>query len=260
MLDTYVADSAKAAQLSGAILLYGGGANNGEKIGFATVHQVETINQRPEIMPGRPMMEADLVIIAKSVAAAKSAVTTNWFEPSLLARGPDRMIWWSPPGNRPVFFKKSDLVKNTFDGKGVCPIPGLVWMAMPDSGLYVYAVKGGERPRPETQLYQAPLFNVWGRGKVCVGNADLPGDGEVNDQAAWEKVVFGSHFTHPNFPQPNRLIKGMKPATFWQAMLTDPPAAFPETRLVQVPLKVSDLLERDVLDTLAKLPKPKGEF
>jgi hypothetical protein len=66
MFNTHVSDSSQSATLTGAILLYGGDARTGQGGSFATVHRVETINQRPEIMPGRPMMEADLVTIASN--------------------------------------------------------------------------------------------------------------------------------------------------------------------------------------------------
>lgn len=260
MLQTHVSDSSQAATLTGAILLYGGDSRSVVSGSFATVHLVEIIKGRPEILPGRPMMEADLVTIATTLAAAKEAISTTWLDPSMLARGADRMIWWTPPGLRPMFFKKSDMVKTTFDGNAVCPVPGLVWMAMPGEGLYVYAVKGKERPVISTQLFQAPLFNIWGRGKVCVGNAQLPQDGERNNPLAWEKVIFGSYFTHPNFSEPDRLVKGISPSSFWKGMVAMPPAEFPENRLVKLPLTLGELLERTLMDKLNKLPRPKGEF
>jgi PRTRC genetic system protein B len=260
MLESRVADSEKAASLKGAILLYGGDRNNGVAAAFATVHDVETIAGRPEIMPGRLMMERDLVTIAENLAAAKDAIATRWIDSSLLATGGDRMIWWTPPSKRPMFFQTSPHVKGSFDGHAVCPVPGLVWVAMYGEGLYVYAVKGAARPTPDTSLFQAPLFNIWGRGKVCVGSAHLPKDGERQDPTAWEKVIFGSYFTHPNFSEPDRLVKGIKPTTFWKNLVAAPPNAFPEKRLVPMDLKVEHLLERTLLDRLGRIRKPKGEF
>lgn len=262
MLHTRVADSAQAAALSGAILIYGGRDHrqSGKAIGFATVHDVKSVGGRPEIFPGRLMTEKDLVTIAKDLAAAHEAIATRWIDPRVLATGSDRMIWWTPPGKRSMFFKTSGHVKGTFDGKAACPVPGLVWLAMYGEGLYVYAVKGDARPTMDTQLYQAPLFNVWGRGKVCVGSAALPQEAEQGDMAAWEKVIFGSYFTHPNFGQRDRLVKGISPVTFWKQMVDKPPREFPETRLVKVPLRVGDLLERTLLETLGEWPRPQGEF
>lgn len=254
MLELQVSNSGSVAAMSGAILLYGGQPS------IATVHKVDMIQGRPEIMPGRLLRDDDLVRIAAGVASAGASDTTQWIDPTMLGKGPDRMIWWSPPGKRAMFFKASSHNKGSFDGYANCPIPGLVWMAMPGSALYVYAVKGDQRPDQQTVLHQAPLFNVWSRGRICVGSAHLPSESEQGSQQAWEKVLFGSNFTHPNFTQANRLTKGRSPTKFWKEMVDKPTEAFPEDVLVRLPLTVGQLLERTVLDLLAKIPKAKGEF
>lgn len=254
MLQFQVSNNGPMAAMSGAILLYG------NQQALATVHQVDMIQGRPEIMPGRLLRDDDLVRIATSVGSAGASVATQWIDSTMLGKGPDRMIWWSPPGKRAMFFKTSSHNKGSFDGNANCPVPGLVWMAMSGNALYVYAVKGDQRPDQQTVLYQAPLFNVWSRGKICLGSAHLPSEGEKGSQPAWEKVLFGSNFTHPNFTQANRLTKGRSPTKFWKDMVANPTDAFPEDVLVKLPLTVGQLLERTVLDLLAKIPKAKGEF
>lgn len=244
-------------RLSGAILTYGADPNASS---IATVHTVREVEGRATLMPGRLITESDLVNLAEGVAGSTRALTTEWLEARMLARGTDRMIWWSGPGKRAMFFEKSSYNSTTWEGQGVCPLPGLVWMAKQNEGLFVFAFRGDGRPGQDTELYQAPLYNVWGRGKVCVGSAKLPTGSLFGDLDAWEKVIFGSRFTHPNFSEPNRLVHGVNPVKFWKSMVTSPPAEFPAKRLVKVPLKVGDLLERDVVDRLNAWPKPSGEF
>lgn len=265
MLEITVQEGGRTATLSGAILLYtqdrAGSIDNRETpANYATIHSVAPVMGRPEIAPGRLLTQRDLKILAQGIETINHDNVTQWFDPGMLAKSADRMIWWTPPARRPVFFKKSSFNDKTFDGHAVCPTPGLIWMAMPGKGLYVYAVKGAHRPTPETPLYQAPFFNVWGRGQVCIGSASLPGENDKWEPGAWEKTFFGSHFTHPNFTQPDRLIKGEEPPTFWKRMVQRPAKRFPEERLVQIPLVAGDLLERLTLDKLAALPKPQGEF
>lgn len=255
MLQLSVTESGHSATLSAAILLYGDNRTT-----YATVHEVKPIKDRPEIMPGRLVTEADLVALAKDLSSGAEAIATHWIDPGVLAKGQDRLIWWTPPGKRPMFFQASGRNNDTFTGSAVCPVPGLVWMAMPGHGLYVYAIKGALRPDQQTQLYQAPFFNVWGRGRVCIGSAFLPTEEKKWSSEAWEQTFFGSRFTHPNFSEKNRLIQGASPTKFWKGMVGKPAEAFPEQKLVQMPLMVADLLDRMLLDTLAKLPKPKGEF
>lgn len=229
---------------------------------FATVHKIDLIGGAPQVMPGRPITESDLQALARSLAEAdKAAVETRWVDPSVLAQGPDRLIWWTPPTKRALYFKKSSVDSTTFTGAGVCAIPGLVWVAFPNKALYVYAVKGCDRPTQETKLFQAPFFNVWGRGQICVGNAVLPQKEEQWLPKAWEKFFLESHFTHPNFSQKDRLVKRQNPVTFWKRMLKKPADVFPENVLVNIPLNVQDLMDPTFMDLLrSRIAKPTGEF
>jgi PRTRC genetic system protein B len=86
---------------------------------------------------------------------------------------------------------------------------------------------------------------VWSDGKVCSGNATLPEEDQRNDRDAWERFFFGSHFTHPNFSQKDRLTLGVEPCAFWQKQLNRPTKAFPESVLVDINLTVNDLLALD---------------
>ncbi len=260
MFDFHVSTQTQDMRLCAAMLVYGGQDQYGRRQATATVHDVSMIADRPSIMAGRLVTEADLANLAGSLASAQHLVETQWLDTRVLARGPDRTIWWSAPCVRSMFFEVSKHNKNTFDGNGRSPVPGLVWMARPGDGLYVYAVRGNERPTRETQLFQAPFFNVWGRGKVCLGNAQLPSENQQGDLDAWESVLFGSRFSHPNFTQKDRLVAGIDPCQFWQGMLKQPPRAFPEKRLVQVPLTMESLLSVEINTVLQQVPRPKGEF
>jgi PRTRC genetic system protein B len=110
---------------------------------------------------------------------------------------------------------------------------------------------------------------VWGRGQVCVGNSALPGEEAKDDPSAWTAAFFGSHFTHPNFTEADRLMKGSDPCTFWKRHLTSGAKSFPEAVLVEAPVhdggfdrqcKLGDLLDLDVQQKLSSTRTPKGEF
>jgi PRTRC genetic system protein B len=261
-----VSRSDSRIQAIGAIIAYGredGGFMQGhdqETAQFATLHKIESINGVPQIMPGRPITERDLAGLHKGLSAQHAGQMISWLDQKMLGRGPDRMVWWTPPTKRPMFFQASSFNKKTFTGSAVCPVPGLVWMAAPSDGLYVFAISGAERPTPETELYQAPFFNVWGRGKICAGNAHKPPEEQMWNTDAWEGFFFGSTFTHANFSEKDRLVKGKDPATFWKAMINAPAETFPENRLCPMPLTAGDLVDPLIIDRLTALPKPKGEF
>jgi PRTRC genetic system protein B len=248
------------AILQGAILLYGPERSGPSASTFATVHEADIIDSRPHLMPGRLITQQDLESLYQGVVQANTDQSTVWLDERVLAKGPERMVWWTPPGHRPLFFRKSRDSKGTFDGSALCPLPSLVWMVTNNGSLFVYASASSVRPSKETQLYQAPFFNVWGIGQVCVGTAVRPQDDQAWDPQAWENFFFGSHFTHANFSEANRLIKSKSPVRFWKEMVENPPEDFPTRVLVKVPLNAGDLTDAGLLDRLNKWPKPKGEF
>lgn len=242
-------------ELSAAVLIY---TNRHKGHAFATKHSVETHDGKPVIRPGTPFAEADYAAMIKAMAP-KERPGMNWNDPRVLARGLGRLIWWSAPRQRSLFFKKSGQVSATFDARGRAPCPGLVFVAC-ERELYMYAFKGTHAPEQQTRLHQAPFFNVWSRGKVCSGNAQAPGEHERENLEAWERMFFGSHFTHPNFTQKDRLTLGVNPVDFWRETMANPPEVFPEERLVDLKLTVGDLLAVDLNDKLAAIPVATGEF
>ena len=73
-------------------------------------------------------------------------------------------------------------------------------------------------------------------------------------------MFFGSHFTHPNFVQKDRLTVGVNPIAFWQAQLAKPSDSFPEKVLYALQLTVGDLLSVELQQMLTALPVAQGEF
>lgn len=225
---------------------------------IATVHHVTERAGRPVIGAGRAMSEADYLNMVKVLAPAERPQMV-WQDQRVLARGLGRVIWWTPPAKRAMFFDvSSHFEEKSFKASGVCPLPGLVWQTDGQS-LYVYAVKGNATPTRDTPLCQAPLFNVWARGQVCHGSASAPKGDRSMDIDAWERFLFESNFTHPNFAEKDRLIKGRDPHEFWKEMLSTKPEAFPEETLVELDLKVADLLEPDFKNRVNGI-RAQGEF
>lgn len=224
---------------------------------MATIHGIRLdAQQRPMIEAGRPMTQDDLRKLTTELQDGQGRGGVRWLDNTMLAMGNDRMIWWTPAQSVPMFFRT-----RTYEDRGICPVPPMVWMWVEGDGLYIYALRDNERPGPQTQLYQAPLMNMWARGKVCVGNAALPPKETRFETAAWHAFMWGSNFTHPNFTEENRLIKGIEPVEFWRKQLKRPSKVFPKNRLVKVAATMADLMVPEVGTYLMKkLGKAKGEF
>jgi len=240
--------------LSAAVLIY---TNPHRGHAFATKHDIEVDGGRPMVRPGTPFNEGDYRSLVKALAPAEQP-GLQWHDQRVLAKGLGRVVWWTPPQKRAMFFSKSSHDAGTFDGRGVCPCPGLVFTTI-DNALYVFAIRGTNAPTRETELCQAPFFNVWSRGQVCVGNAQVPQD-KRDDLDAWERMFFGSHFTHPNFTEADRLTVGVPPTRFWKQQTIKPGKTFPDRVLFDLGLRVGDLLGVDAATRLRNIPKAKGEF
>lgn len=235
-------ESNRPVEMSAAILLYQRDKqySSETEICYATVHKVGAVNGRMEIGPGRPVTECDVKALAEGLENQDAMRRVRWVDSSVLAMGPDRLIWWTPPTVKAMFYQRSN-TKASFSGSGSCPVPGMVWMVIKGE-LFVFAVEGDGRPEPDTKLYQAPFFNVWGSGKVCTGNSTVPTIEQAGNTKAWEQMFFGSYFTHPNIKEKNKLIKGSSPMRFWKEMVNNPTDTFPKCRLVSTPMVCNDLL------------------
>lgn len=242
-------------QLTAAVLVY---TDQHKQHAFATKHMVQVLDGRPIVRAGSPFTEEDYRSLIKAMAPREQP-RMLWQDHRILARGMGKVIWWEPPMSRSLFFRKSSHNAGTFDGKGSCPCPGLVFMST-SRALYVFAFKGDQPPTQSTKLWQAPFFNVWSSGQVCVGNATAPAEDEIGDPDAWERMFFGSHFTHPNFTEKDRLIRGANPTDFWKKLLDQKPESFPEDVLVPIGVSVQDLLEVDCQAKLHQRPRAQGEF
>ena len=265
MLEVSASTNSTTLALQKAILVYGPSVAprnfHTEESGaaHATINDVDMSSGSPVLKAGRLMTQSDLETLVKALAQSESLAQPAWIDTTMLAMGAGRMIWYTPACQRSMFFKASSFTENSFDAQGLLPSPALVWMVM-QGQLYVYAYKGAARPGKETALYQAPFFNVWSQGKVCTGNAAMP----VGDAAAvphhWVDAFFGSNFTHPNFMEKDRLVKGVCPIKFWKAMTQKPLKVFPEGRLVDVALSVGDLLGVTVAQKISAAGRAQGEF
>lgn len=217
-MEIVAGSTTQAESIQHAILLYQT---------FATVHSVKIEDNRPEIQAGTLATKEGLIAALRNLLP-ESQRGTGLLHESILAAGVDYMVWWVKPAVREMWFSCEE-----FGGErhALVPNPGLV-MVTCKSDWYVFAVKGKERPTPETPLCQAPYFNVWAGGKICTGTARTPRGVKRKNPNAWEAAFFGSFFTHPNIRPPERLVAKGGAYKFWLSMLDGRYKRFPEGMLM----------------------------
>lgn len=224
-----------------AVLLHGGfrGGQRGKR--FATLHEVDTGKD------GRPMISAGVVASRSSLELVmgdlSGRVTLEFIDERILALSANAVVWWRKPSSARVWFNTRESSK--LKGRtGVVPQPGLVF-AVTESGWFVWAVQGDQRPDPATALFQAPYMNVWSGGRICSGQAKLPTGIGPDVCSAYEESFWSSRFTHANIHTPKLLTawKGGIEA-LWCSLLDGKHKSFPLQALVPLHMNVEQLLKR----------------
>lgn len=218
--------------LSSAILVYTNGPES-----LATIHPMEVMDGLPVCKPGRLVTRQDMNLLSQSLNKASA---DQWISDDTLIVGSEFTVWWTSAQKRAMHFASKSLCDNKEPMSAVTSIPALIW-ARTDNNLYVFAICGNERPTKETQLYQAPFFNVSSKGLVCLGSTIVPKGEQASINANWVDAFFGSLFTHPGLGMQN-LIEGTTLEKFWLSQLTKPPKAFPQKSLVRLKATVGNLI------------------
>lgn len=219
--------------LQGAILLYGTGPG---QFSYATAHRIEAeASGRPVIGAGVPLNRMALIHAVREVA--KHGLPKGEFlTPNVLSISPSAVTWWCPATRRRVFFKCKELGERS----AIVSHPALVFQAS-QSGFKVFALKGEERPVPESALFEPPYFNTWDHGKICIGSAHVPKQIDVASINGWEDGFFNSAFTHPNHG--GKRVKYKRGAyAFWKDMLDGQFPDFPKQVLVPMKSTLADLI------------------
>ena len=211
----------KVLQLEKALLFYKGH----DKV-FATMHPVEKQGSGMALGAGEPL---ELAAIHNLLVGLGKGLPQGMFLPGrVLSCGVGTLAWWTPSAQRLVWCRKEKDSKEQING--LVPHPGLVFVVSGGSWS-VFAVKGDHRPTPETQLFQAPYFNVYDHGKICLGNIVTPGSCTPDTIDQWDEAFFGTLFTHPNTPKMIAYEGGAY--QFWADLIGGKFSAFPEEFLVE---------------------------
>lgn len=149
----------------------------------------------------RPLSVKEAQGLAKALDTRKEAAKTflkpeRLLPPNVLHVNPAEsgsVIWYTKPQRRKLFFT---------DSLGIAPqelpLPALVWAA-DKSRLFIYALACNRKPHLNSPLFNAPFFNLYRNGNVCMGSVDVCISQSASLEefvGAWESYFFGSYFSH----------------------------------------------------------------
>lgn len=186
--------------LDSALLIYReGGGRYGSSDVMVTRHKVaKDVSGTPALQPGTLV---DLSFVEELATGLRGVQPVEVFPANVLARTPDRMVWWTKSALRVMYYatEKSPELE-ALNGK-LFPQPSLVFDAQPGK-LSVQALAEATRPDKDTPLYRAPYWNVYDSGDVCLGTTPVPSKISVATMDGWVKAFFQSRFVHPNSSRP----------------------------------------------------------
>lgn len=186
------------------------------------------------IQPGVPVDASKLAGLFKAIGSEEQPKENKlvWQSANILARGPNKVLWYVPPRLREIFFSCGNKSLMKCSGKNF-PYPGLVFLAFKNQ-LMVYAVKS--HPNRQTRLYHAPFWNI-GNGMVCLPATAKDGPHRTDE---WEKIFFTSAFSHPGA---TKQITRTRFEKLIPALIRSKAKMFPGAELIPNGMTIQDLLE-----------------
>lgn len=227
------ARTAQPYELEAALLIYRN--KNGD--GYVSSHPIVQGPSALELGAGHPLERSELRKLLKGTG--RDLGVKGWVDSRVVFMSGSLIAWWRPAAPAPMFFQANAIGSKA--RSGTCPQPSLVF-AVADSGWYVWALKGNERPTPQTPLMRSPYLNVWNEGRICEGNVKRPRVLTPETIAAFERTFFESRFTHANQPDLCKYAGGAK--ALWQDLLLGKHPAFPDECLLPQNQTLAGALER----------------
>lgn len=146
-----------------------------------------------------------------------------------------KVIWFTKGMQRELYFDEKLGIPN-----GKANTPPMLWIAS-RSTLFVFALASNYRPTQGTKLYNAPFFNVYENGNVCMGNVDVRIKKTASLEeftTAWEDYFFNSYFSH--LMENHNPIKG-NCVSLWESLI-GMNTPFPKEILIRKEQTLKDLL------------------
>jgi len=190
-----------------------------------------------------PLTVGESVKLAKALDTS-DALQRNFLKPAgllpsnVLYINPDHngfAVWHTPKQRVNLLFVERLKIPN-----GIASIPALLWKASKDN-LYIYALADNTTVSEHTALYNAPFFNLYEDGKVCMGTVkiNIPSDCLLEEFIAlWQNYFFNSFFSHTLGGRSS--VKG-NIIQLWQSLIGKR-KSFPAEVLLQKKLTVKQIL------------------
>lgn len=199
------------------------------KLQLTTVHKTSQRNSKVELQSGKPLTpdQEDLIIGMMLQSSNDDSNSIEVIPENVLVNNRRFTMWWIPEHTSAMHF-------HTQEGRSTRQVtwPSLVLMSS-DKKLYITCIKGKQRPSANTELFFAPVANVWNSTELCTGNAKTPRQHGIDSIPLWNSAVLDSAFAHAN----NKTCikdgkKYIDPMDYWKSVASK--TKFSPSQLVSV--------------------------
>jgi PRTRC genetic system protein B len=166
--------------------------NNRQDAILATLHDIVTVNNDPMLCEGKLLTMDDVEQMLAWMNNKAPQQSLSYLDNTILAQSRNALVWYVKGIKRQMLFRI-----NGHRRRLNVVWPNLVFKVA-DKTLSVVAIRGATRPHESTQLFHAPLMNVYSDSRVCTGNADIPDEIIPDNRKLWEAIIFDTYFTHTN--------------------------------------------------------------
>lgn len=178
---------------SAAIIVYKQGENDSH---YLESRRIQKLSNGFQMLEGKPLTKKLLSELLDKIDPVKlEKIYCEGFLPeNILAYNNDdsvpTIIWEKKSHEVNLSFSKTLGIKD-----GMMHLPTLIFKLKGDS-LSVFAIKT-KKAKLNSNLYHAPLHNIYKNGGVCMGNAKIYSSKEIGEMIKnWEKAFFQSKFSH----------------------------------------------------------------
>lgn len=196
---------------------------------YLQLHEIEKTKEKKFIWKeGHPLMKEQLQELAMalrnenlSVLQCNGALPENvlYFQPDISG---NKFAWYLPPSEHTLNFSSGMKIKS-----GKYKLPGIIF-CVNKTTLSVFVYKGNKRPDNKTELFNAPFFNVYLSGEVCMGTtSETKKKAFLQDEIdRHQRRFFGSKFTGAHGDSERKLAPGFKLQDIYTTLRAGKP--FPE--------------------------------
>ena len=135
------------------------------------------------------------------------------------------VMWYRQSEKRSLNFTEKLKIKST----GVI-IPAMLYLVI-NNKLYLFALSDNDRPTLSTKLYNAPFFNVYSDGNVCLGTAKVGVRAKTFELEAerFERAFYMAEQTHGA----HKDICKTPITQLWPKLIAANKSIFPKAELIQ---------------------------